>query len=359
MNWLLFIYLPIALSITWAVKNSYKRWNATEALLVAFVGMVIVANGVIGHFLIQGYEMSNSVVLTQEVLSSLVVPCSYLFFARQVGRSVTSETSLLLLLPISLLLLPNIVIVSNFSNMSMLEDVGYKTFVVVGEDIDCYNISDFIIVLQSVITAARVVPLYKKVRKYGLCMSFDVKKFILWWCSSILFVIFASLNSENGEYNAIIDVVCHIVFMVIVTIAFVMVGRGFDLRPMISEDKERVELDAFVRKSKEMSVRLNVLINEDCVYKINGYNADDAIAALATNRTYFYRMVRAEFGCKFSELLNKRRVEMVKKLLETTDEGMNVIAEECGFGSPSYMIKIFRQLEGVTPKEWRDAKNVN
>lgn len=98
---------------------------------------------------------------------------------------------------------------------------------------------------------------------------------------------------------------------------------------------------------------------EQRVYLQSGYNADKAVSELGTNRTYFYRMIKTQFKCTFSELLNRERVKEVKHLLETTDESLVVIAEKCGFSDASYMIKVFKHEVGQTPKEWREKKTIN
>lgn len=142
-------------------------------------------------------------------------------------------------------------------------------------------------------------------------------------------------------------------------------GKGFDLRPVVVskeegvKEKEPVELDSYVRQSKEMADKVRSLVYEQHVYLHSGYNADKAISELGTNRTYFYRMIKSQFNCSFSELLNKERVKEVKHQLETTDESLVVIAEKCGFSDASYMIRVFKQEVGQTPKEWRDKTLIN
>lgn len=56
------------------------------------------------------------------------------------------------------------------------------------------------------------------------------------------------------------------------------------------------------------------------------------------------------------EYLIGYRLRMAKKLLETTDMPVTEVALNCGFNSPSYFTKQFRENFGITPKACRKEK---
>lgn len=367
MNYLLVVYIPILLTIAWAVRSTYHRGRKFDAAMLLGCGVIVVANAMIKHFVFEGCALPVWLSCIQQVLSSLIVPMAYTFFARQAGRSWHNETTILLLALILFLLFPNLIVISDASKITAvgpMANIGFRSFCIVGNDnhIVQYTISDFIIGLQAIITMIRVLPAYHKQKRYGLELSKDMKQFLLWWLFAVLFIVFASLNSTLGIAEPVMNGICHVLFMLIVTSIFFLLGRGFDLRPVIvireNDIKltEPVELDSFVRQSQDMAQKLRTLIDEKHIHLECGYNADKAIAELGTNRTYFYKMVKAEFRCTFSELLNKERVKSVKNLLETTDYSLMIIAEKCGFSDPSYMIKVFKQETRLTPNEWRERK---
>ena len=53
--------------------------------------------------------------------------------------------------------------------------------------------------------------------------------------------------------------------------------------------------------------------------------------------------------------LTQCRVRNATKLLKETSMSIIEISEECGFSSPSYFGKVFRELVGITPKEYRNS----
>ncbi len=58
-------------------------------------------------------------------------------------------------------------------------------------------------------------------------------------------------------------------------------------------------------------------------------------------------------GCSFVQYLNNVRMMRSKKMLLNTDAPITQIAQEVGFLSTSYYIKLFRQIEGISPYQYR------
>jgi hypothetical protein len=49
----------------------------------------------------------------------------------------------------------------------------------------------------------------------------------------------------------------------------------------------------------------------------------------------------------------------IKKLLATTNMKLSSIAMEIGYNEPNYFSHVFRKLEGITPKEYRNRVQGN
>lgn len=362
MNYLLAVYIPIILSVVWAAGSLFRKGRRTDVCVILFGGAIVVTNGLIRHFFFEGYQLPVAVNAVQQVLASLIVPTAYIFFSSQMGRSWWNGTSITLLSLIALLLCPNILIVGGGQYPTGQEalNLGFRSLCYVSRSGELYEfeISDFIIALQAVVTMIRLAPTFRKILRYGLELSSDVKRFLVWWAFAVLFIVFASLNSTPEE-GAAMNIFCHLFFMALVTSIFVLLGRGFDLRPVLVtkendvKTEEPVELDEFVQRSHEMAARLRAMIDEQKIYLESGYSKDRVITEFGTNRTYFAKMMKAEFGCSFSDLLNNKRVEEAKQLLVSTDDPLVDICQQSGFSDPSYMIKVFKHHTGYTPMEWK------
>ena len=71
------------------------------------------------------------------------------------------------------------------------------------------------------------------------------------------------------------------------------------------------------------------------------------------SRVHFVRMFRAATGYPPHNYLLKLRVDRVRELLANRTLSLTDIALECGFSSHSHLSRVFRQVLGATPSEYR------
>ena len=71
------------------------------------------------------------------------------------------------------------------------------------------------------------------------------------------------------------------------------------------------------------------------------------------SRSHFVRSFRQATGQSFVSYLLLRRIECAKQLLATTDKSIAEISQGSGFGNQSYFGSVFRELVGMSPKDYR------
>jgi AraC-like DNA-binding protein len=69
--------------------------------------------------------------------------------------------------------------------------------------------------------------------------------------------------------------------------------------------------------------------------------------------THLGRAVRQHFGMTPTDLVGQFQVERAAFLLGTTQDSIAMISDRCGFSSPSYFSKRFRESHGMSPREYR------
>ena len=74
------------------------------------------------------------------------------------------------------------------------------------------------------------------------------------------------------------------------------------------------------------------------------------------NHSHFCRKFKENFGISFSSYLNMYRISVSKGLLEESDKSIASIAQLCGFESSAYFSKCFKELVGISPAEYKNAK---
>lgn len=70
---------------------------------------------------------------------------------------------------------------------------------------------------------------------------------------------------------------------------------------------------------------------------------------------YFSAIFKKETGIGFSDYLNQCRIDQAKKLLEETGLKVHAVSEAVGFSGPRYFSRVFKNLVGVRPSEYRIA----
>lgn len=76
------------------------------------------------------------------------------------------------------------------------------------------------------------------------------------------------------------------------------------------------------------------------------------------NKSYLSAIFKQEMGRSFTERLTLLRIREAKTAKDTALNLTN-IAYQCGFSDQSYFSKVFRKVEGLTPKEYRKQKRIN
>jgi two-component system, response regulator YesN len=82
----------------------------------------------------------------------------------------------------------------------------------------------------------------------------------------------------------------------------------------------------------------------------------DAAEYLEISKSYLSLLFKQETGINFTAFLTNYRIETAKKLLVSSNYKIYEIAEKVGFENPYYFSKVFKEVTGITCKEFkRDA----
>jgi two-component system response regulator YesN len=86
---------------------------------------------------------------------------------------------------------------------------------------------------------------------------------------------------------------------------------------------------------------------------------EEVAAHVGMNKSYLSRVFPEYTGERFSDYLQRLRIERAKELLRFTNDHIYEIASQVGFWNPRYFSKIFQEAIGVTPADYRREKNEN
>lgn len=110
-----------------------------------------------------------------------------------------------------------------------------------------------------------------------------------------------------------------------------------------------------IKKGKRENILLQIdsLLNDDKVFLKKDLRLDDIVNLTQTNRTYISLLIKEEFQCGFSDLINRKRVEYAQEYVLTQPHiSHHQLAEKSGFSHPSSFSRAFKLNVGVTFKMW-------
>lgn len=111
------------------------------------------------------------------------------------------------------------------------------------------------------------------------------------------------------------------------------------------------------RVSEEMAsiitAQLKLLMEQEYVYRDPSLTIEKVAQRLSTNRSYLSIVLNQIMGRSFSQYVNRYRIEDAKQLLAATTRKVDVVGQLVGFRTPSVFYRIFQQMEGCSPGQYR------
>ena len=80
---------------------------------------------------------------------------------------------------------------------------------------------------------------------------------------------------------------------------------------------------------------------------------EDLAAQANLSSSHFARLFKQTIGQSPYQFLMAYRIEQAKKMLDNPNKLMVDIAMRCGFSDQAHFCRVFKKIEGVTPKQYR------
>ncbi|MEH7347960.1 response regulator transcription factor [Gottfriedia acidiceleris] len=120
-------------------------------------------------------------------------------------------------------------------------------------------------------------------------------------------------------------------------------------------DQKLLKLDQVNNRSNSIN-GAKTFINENISNQIS---LKEVAEAVHLNASYFSVLFKEQVGLTFSEYLTRKRLQIAKNRLLTTDLQIEEIALEVGYQTAKYFIKIFKDYEGITPSKFRKVSELD
>lgn len=101
--------------------------------------------------------------------------------------------------------------------------------------------------------------------------------------------------------------------------------------------------------------RITSILNNEDLYLDPQLSLKSLADALSTNTKYLSQVVNHCSGHNFQNFINRYRIEAVKsRLIDNAHAHLTLfgVAQQCGFKNKSTFYKVFKEIAGMTPKEF-------
>jgi YesN/AraC family two-component response regulator len=106
-------------------------------------------------------------------------------------------------------------------------------------------------------------------------------------------------------------------------------------------------------KFEELALRITTLMKENKVFLQPDLNLMDLAQMLNTNQKYVYIAFSKVLDTKFSEYVNRLRIDYASHILqENPSLKLNEVAQMSGYSSSATFYRNFKQFLGCSPKEF-------
>lgn len=87
------------------------------------------------------------------------------------------------------------------------------------------------------------------------------------------------------------------------------------------------------------------------------FNLKDLSDKAGMSTTSFYRFFKRELGMSPIEFILNEKIKIAKQLLKYPGIQINEVGFQSGFEDSNYFIRLFKKVEGITPKQYQQLNN--
>ncbi|GEM_PF-2800130 len=114
---------------------------------------------------------------------------------------------------------------------------------------------------------------------------------------------------------------------------------------------KRDSTDYIAIRNPSLSRAVRMIRSHAC----SGIDVQDVVRASGLSRATLDRQLPGILGCSPSQEIRRLQLEHAEDLLLHSTRSVTDVAALCGFSSSNYFIKVFRNANGITPLQYRQA----
>ena len=105
--------------------------------------------------------------------------------------------------------------------------------------------------------------------------------------------------------------------------------------------------------------QMNRVIGYIDINLASAVRSSDLARLLDLSESHFSRAFKSSVGVPPHSYITRRRIELAREMMRTSDQALAQIAIACGWSDQSHFCRVFRRVVGLSPDEWRRANAID
>lgn len=175
-----------------------------------------------------------------------------------------------------------------------------------------------------------------------------------WLIMALLVLNVVFLGFTLGFINEVISAHEWLLVRTLLGISFVYIAGTSLFRIYPQVFKKPIAQDANLSPDDyKILEKIQSLIDREKIYQDPTFGRAELARELGTGEANLSRIINQCYGKTIPQFLNEWRVKDAQKLLTDTDVPIQNVFEESGFNSVTTFNRVFKEMSGDTPKEYR------
>lgn len=214
-----------------------------------------------------------------------------------------------------------------------------------------HNFNYMLYVAQSMAYLYAGYRVISKASKYLEGNRYSVLKYFLWGMAFTVLMGIGSLIVANGS-RALLDYASGIYVLWLSAFLLMLFVRSIRPQNTLCKINPYWDTNQSAQQSSNYQALLDYLLRER-PYTNPSYTLEQLAQASGHSKYYLNQLIKSHTGSGFRDLINKLRVKEAKKQLSLAQNQqftIQYIASSAGFASTATFYRIFKKIEGTTPK---------
>ncbi len=169
---------------------------------------------------------------------------------------------------------------------------------------------------------------------------------------NIFFLALVAFSSASKEASNIISLIRTILGLSFIYLVSTSLFRIYPSALILTDYKKKT-VGALNDAELIIAEKIESLFNLDKVYQESAYSRSDLAREVGVSDSIVSKVINVHFNKSFPQLLSSHRVNDAKILLLDTDASIKIVAEEVGFNSIATFNRVFKDIIGQSPSEYR------